>query len=117
MEIAVPKSSLWRIPISTLLVRIKGGMVNSNFSINLSITVSQNALIKKFAFLSKGVFCKLKTIILADIYFTIIKFPFLETIFGISAAGVTVRELPREMHKSAFFAFLNPSAIVFSGKF
>lgn len=36
---------------------------------------------------------------------------------GISAAGVTLRELPKTKHKSAFLLFSNPLFNSFSGKF
>lgn len=42
---------------------------------------------------------------------------FSPTVLGISAAGVTVNELPKAMHKSAYYEFWNPSCNSLSGKF
>lgn len=56
---------------------------------------SQRAFTLKKAYLSKGVFCKL----------TIINFPICPTNLGISAAGVTVRELPIARQISAFYDY------------
>ena len=79
-----------------------------NFSANFSITVSHIACMHKNAIESKGVFYKLT---ITNFFF----FP--ATIAGISAAGVTLKELPNDRHTSAFFEFKNPSFISFSGKF
>ena len=64
----------------------------SIFNASLFITSSHNPFILMYANLSKGVDCK----------FTIISFPLLLTSLGMWAAGVTVRELPIAMHRSAF---------------
>lgn len=61
------------------------------FYANLFITSSQSAFILKNAYSSKGVFCKL----------IITNLPFCPTILGICAAGVTVKLLPIDRHKSA----------------
>lgn len=68
---------------------------------------SHNAFTRINAYLSKGVFCKL----------TIINFCFFPTIYGTSAAGVTVSELPIAKHKSAAYPSSNDLLISYSGKF
>jgi hypothetical protein len=83
---------IWKL-ISRL--RIKSLTYNSNFAANLRITSSQRPLILMYAYLSSGVACRL----------IMINFPFLDTCFGMSAAGVTVSELPIAKHKSAFSAY------------
>lgn len=68
-----------------------------SYSINSFMKSSHIAFTLKKAYLSNGVFCK----------FTIISFPTWPTVFGISAAGVTVKELPIVKHTSAFYAYSN----------
>ena len=93
--------------IFTLLINVNLGIVNFNFSANFSITVSHIACIHKNAIESNGVFYKL----------TITNFLFLSaTKAGISAAGVTRNELPKDKQTSDYLALIKPSFISLGGK-
>lgn len=68
-----------------------------NYAISNFMKSSHIAFTLTKAYLSRGVVCKL----------TMMSFPFLPTIFGISAAGVTVSELPIAKQMSAFYPSSN----------
>jgi len=98
-------------PLFNLIIKylwsMKGGISRFRCFINLIITSSINPLILNVATLSRGV----------DYKFTITSLDVYPVIRAISAAGVTVNELPNAIHKSDYSPHLNPLFISFSGKF
>lgn len=68
---------------------------------------SHRAFTRTYAKSSRGVFCK----------FTMINFPFSPTVFGMSAAGVTVSELPIAKQTSAKSPSLKDRFNSYYGKF
>lgn len=108
LSIPLNSSSFFSLILKFIsLFRINYLTLRSIFKANLFMTSSQSPLILMKANLSKGVDCKL----------IMINLPFLLTSLGISAAGVTVRELPIARQTSAFAASSKDLCSSYSGKF